>query len=202
MTEIGTGAASFRSLLDRLRRGEEDAARELIDRYGDAVRREIRFWLRDSQLSRVVDESDVFQSAVSQFLWGLRLGKFDVGSPGELLRLLRTIAQRGVCGAARFWRAQRRDLRRNADLDGLPEAMCAAADPTPSKVASAKELIAETLARLPEPARRIVRWRQEGLGWAQIAELLNGGATPEAVRKQFERSVARVAAELGLEDSD
>lgn len=202
MTESGANSPSFPLLLDRLRQGDEDAARELIDRYGDAVRREIRFWLRDSRLSRVVGESDLFQSAVSQFLWGLRLGKFDVGSPDEMLRLLRTIAQRRVCGAARFCQAQRRDLRRNADLDGTPETMCVASDPTPSKAASAKELIAETLARLPERARQIVHWRQDGLSWAQIAELLNGDATPEAVRKQYERSVARVAAELGLEDSD
>lgn len=198
---MGTGAGSFHLLLDRLRQGDEDAARELIDRYGDVVRREIRFRLRDSRLSRVVGESDLFQSAVLRFLWGLRLGKFDVNSPDELLRLLRTIAQRRVCGAARFWRAQRRDLRRNADLNGMPELESAASDPTPSKDASAKELIAETLARLPEPARQIVRWRQDGFGWAQIAELLDGTATPEAVRKKYERSVARVAAELGLEDS-
>jgi hypothetical protein len=38
------------------------------------------------------------------------------------------------------------------------------------------------------------------LGWAQIAECLEGESTPEAVRKQYERAISRVLTELGLED--
>ena len=136
MTDPATGATPFDVLLDRLRQGDEDAARELIDRFGEAVRREIRFRLRDSRLHRVVGDSDVFQSAVSRFLWGLRLGKFDVASPQEMLALLRTIAERRVCRAARFWRAQRRDLQRTGDLADVSDTALIAADPTPSKAVS------------------------------------------------------------------
>jgi hypothetical protein len=46
----------------------------------------------------------------------------------------------------------------------------------------------------------MLRWRQEGLGWAEIAQRLGGTATADTVRKQYERAVAKVAAELGLED--
>jgi len=192
----------FHELLDRLRAGDEDAARELIDRYGDLVRREIRFRLRDSRLFRVVGESDLFRSAMSRFIWGLQLGKFDVHSPAELAGLLRKIAERRVCGASRFWLAQCRDVRRHADLGNSPETMYASADPTPSKALSEKELVAETIARLPESVRQVLRWRQDGLGWAQIAERMGPAASPDAVRKQYERAIDRVAAELGWGDSE
>jgi RNA polymerase sigma factor (sigma-70 family) len=172
----------------------------LVERYGPAVRREIRFRLRDSRLYRVVGESDLFQSAVSRFFWGLQLGKFNASSPEELVRLLRKIAERRVCDAIRFWRAQRRDLRREADLGEVEETQLAAADPTPSRTIAEQDLIATALARLPEEARQVIHWRQEGLGWEQIAQRLPGAMTPEAVRKQYERSLARVGAELGLED--
>jgi DNA-directed RNA polymerase specialized sigma24 family protein len=147
-----------------------------------------------------VGDSDVFQSAVSRFLWGLRLGKFDVSNPQELLGLLRRIAERRVYRAARFWGAQCRDVKRTGDVADVSDTALIAADPTPSKAVLEQELIAETLSRLPEDARKLVQWRQEGLGWAQIAERLGGTATAESARKQYERALAKVAAELGIED--
>jgi RNA polymerase sigma factor (sigma-70 family) len=200
MTEIESNQTSFSRLLDRLRAGDDDAVRELIECYGDALRREIRFWLRDSRLHRVVGESDLFQSAIFRFNLGLQLGKFVVTTPDELLGLLRTIAQRRVCSTARFWQARRRDVRRDTRLEDAQETTLISSDPTPSRTISEKELIAETLARLPERDRQVVQWRQDDLGWAEIAARLPGTATPEAVRKQYERALARVAAGLGLEE--
>lgn len=200
MNEPRTGSTPFDTLLDRLRGGDDEAARELLDRFGEAVRREIRFRLRDSRLQRVVGESDVFQSAVSRFVWGLQLGKFDVDSPEELLNLLRLIAKRRVCSAARYWQAHRRDVRRNEELAATPETTLVAADPTPSHAVAEGELIAAALARLPEPARQVLDWRQAGLSWATIAARLPGSVSPEAVRKQYERAIAQVVADLGLNE--
>ncbi len=201
MKNPAADATPFNVLLDRLRNGDDDAARELIDEFGDAVRREIRFRLRDSRLRRVVADSDVFQSVVLRFLWGLRLGKFDVSSPHELLGLLRKIAERRVCREARFWGAQRRDVKRTGDVTDVPDTVLFAADPTPSRVISEQELIVEALARLPEQTRQMFQWLQGGLSWAEIAARLGETATAESARKQYERAVAKVAAELGLEDS-
>lgn len=201
MDQDRTNDTGFHKLLDRLRAGDEEAAKELIDRFGDAVRREIRFRLRDSRLFRVVGESDLFQSAVSRFVWGLQLGKFDVDNPAELLGLLRTIAERRVCAVARFWRAQRRDLRRNEELGGSLANTLVAADQTPSNVLSEKELIAEAFSRLPDAVCQVLSWRQDGCTWAQIAEQLDGPDTPEAIRKQYERAIAQVAVELGWDEN-
>jgi DNA-directed RNA polymerase specialized sigma24 family protein len=201
MEQDQTGETEFRELINRLRAGEEDAASELIDRFGDFVRREIRFRLRDSRLFRVVGESDLFQSAVSRFLWGLKLGQFDLDRPEELVSLLRTIAERRVCAVARFWQAQRRDVRRHADLGSALGTELTSADPTPSKAMSEKELVAETLTRLPEDARQVLDWRQDGLSWAQIAHLRGPTASPDAERKRYERALDRVAAELGWSET-
>lgn len=201
MKNPATGATPFNVLLDRLRDGDEDAARALIDEFGDAVRREIRFRLRDSRLHRVVGDSDVFQSVVLRFLWGLRLGKFDVTIPEQMRGLLRKIAERRVSRAARFWGAQRRDVKRTGDVTAVSDTALIAADPTPRRAVSEQEVIAESLARLPVQARQMFQWRQDELGWAEIAARLGGTGTAESVRKQYERALAKVAGELGLEDS-
>ncbi len=193
-------ADSFGELMLRVRSGEQDAARELMQRYGEAVRREIRFRLRDVRLIRVVSESDVFQSAVSSFFVGLQLGRFDVRQPEDLVALLKTIAERRVYSEARFWHAERRDVRRNVDLSDVVPCEPQQDDPSPSAVVSERELVAEALARLPETTLHVIELRRGGLRWDAIAERLPDGGTPEAVRKRYERDVARVTAELGLRD--
>ncbi len=193
-------ADSFGELMLRVRSGEQDAARELMQRYGEAVRREIRFRLRDVRLIRVVSESDVFQSAVSSFFVGLQLGRFDVRQPEDLVALLKTIAERRVCSEARFWHAERRDVRRNVELSDVVPCEPQQDDPSPSAVVSERELVAEALARLPETTLHVIELRRGGLRWDAIAERLPDGGTPEAVRKRYERDVARVTAELGLRD--
>lgn len=102
------------------------------------------------------------------------MGKFEASRPEELVRLLRTIAERRVCDATRFWRAQRRDLRREADLGEVEEMQLATAGPTPSRTIAEQDLIATALTRLPEDTRQVTHWRQEGLGWEQIARRLPG----------------------------
>lgn len=188
-------------LLDRIRRDDELAARELVEQYGSVVRREIRFRLRDSRLYRVVGASDLFQSAMTRFFWGLRLGKFEASSPEELVRLLQTIAERRVYDAVRFWRAERRDLRREPELAPLEQAKLIASEPTPSQALADQELLDAVLARLPAMARQVHVWRRDGLSWEQIAQRLPEPTSPEAARKQYDRALDRVATELRVEES-
>ena len=51
---------------------------------------------------------------------------------------------------------------------------------------------------LSEHELKIFDWRQQGLLWPEIAERAGGGGSAEALRKQFERALARVSAELGF----
>ncbi|MCL4207256.1 MAG: hypothetical protein KJ000_32645 [Pirellulaceae bacterium] len=190
----------FEELIQRVRSGDEQAACELLDRYGDAIRREIRFRLYDSRLYRVVGESDVFQSTIARFFVGLQLGRFDIQCPEDLLGLLKTIAERRVCSIARFWQAGRRDLRREQDLDPEMLRELAAIEETPSGAFRQDELIDQALARLPEVPRRILDWRLQGVSWQQITERLPGNHSPEAIRKQYNRAISQVASALSLHD--
>lgn len=180
-----------------MRAGEEAAVCELIDGWGDLVRREIRFHLRDSRLNRVVGESDLFQSTFSQVSMGIQLERFDLQSPADLRGLLVKIAQRQVCAVSRFWTAQRRDIRRQVDLGRDVESTVASEGPSASAVLATHEMSEWVLDRLPERSRQVALWRCQGLSWNEITARLETDVSPEAVRKQFSRAVQNRFSEPG-----
>jgi hypothetical protein len=135
----------------------------LLKEYGDAIQREIRFCLLDQRLRRVVGESDVFQSVMTQFALKLREGQYNFDTPSELVGLLKTIARTHAAHLARFWHARRRDLRKNAGIDAEGVIEPAAADPTASSVVARVETLELALAKLSERDRQILDWRQDGV---------------------------------------
>jgi RNA polymerase sigma-70 factor (ECF subfamily) len=112
------------------------------------------------------------------------------------VRLLVSIARNKVACQARRQRAGTRDLRRDVPL-AAGEWDVAGAGPSPSRVASGRELVAEFRRRLSAEERRLADLRAEGCGWDEIAAALGG--TAQARRKQLARALDRVAEELGLE---
>jgi DNA-directed RNA polymerase specialized sigma24 family protein len=190
---------SFAELIGRFKRGDPEAARWLVERYESAVLREVRFSLLDNPLRRVLDETDVCQSVMAQFLIGLWAGKFEVSGPTQLVALLKTMVRNKVVDRARYWNADRRDFQRNvAALEPGNPIELASAEPTPSVVVSNAELLAEFQRRLSEQERAILALRQEGLEWSAIAERL-GSENAEVLRKRLTRGLDRVGRELGLE---
>ncbi len=178
---------SFR--FDPLRRIGLDFADDLLDR---VIPREIRFCLMDQRLRRVVGESDVFQSVIAGFALKLREGKYHFDTPSDLVGLLKTMARTHVAHLARFWQARRRDLRKNRRIDTEGATEPAAHDPTVSSVVARVEMLEHALERLPERDRQILDWRQDNVTWPEIARRLNVPSS-EALRKQHERALARVA---------
>ena len=76
----------------------------------------------------------------------------------------------------------------------------AAGASSPSQQVAAKEMLAEVRRRLNDQERKLVELRHEGRDWAAIAAEVGG--SPEALRKQLARAVARIADELGLDEAD
>jgi DNA-directed RNA polymerase specialized sigma24 family protein len=190
---------SFAELIRRSRRGDPEAARWLVERYESAVRREVRFSLKDNSLRRVLDEADVCQSVMAQFFVGLWAGRFEVSGPEQLIALLKTMVRNKVVDRARYWNAGRRDFGRNvAALDPGNPIELASAEPTPSVVVSNAELLAEFQRRLSEQERAILSLRQQGLDWSAVSERL-GGENAEVLRKRLAKGLDRVGRELGLE---
>src|SRR3954447_17799211 len=107
----------FAELVHRAGRGEQDAARCLIDKYESAIRRQVRFMLRDNKLRRMLEETDICQSVMGQFFNGLGTGRFEIDGPAQLLGLLKQMVRNKITDQARYWRAGRRDYLRNVTTD-------------------------------------------------------------------------------------
>jgi RNA polymerase sigma-70 factor (ECF subfamily) len=186
----------FADFLARIRAGDEQAAAELVRRYESAVRIEIRMRLADSRLRRILDTMDICQSVLATFFVRAAAGQYDLERPEQLVRLLVTIAHNKVAYQARRGQAQRRDRRREVAVD-RPGREPAGAEPSPSRVVSARELLAEIRRRLTPEELRLADLRAEGQGWAEIAAALGG--TAQARRRQLARALDRVGAQVGLE---
>ena len=106
-----------------------------------------------------------------------------------------TIARNKVAHQARQRQAQRRDRRREVAVDRSGHEP-AARDPSPSRIVSGREMLAELRRRLTPEELRVADLRAEGRPWAEIAAALGG--TVEARRKQLARALDRVTAQLDL----
>jgi RNA polymerase sigma-70 factor (ECF subfamily) len=188
--------STFADFLRRIRAGDEQAAAELVRRYESAVRVEVRMRLGDSRLRRVLDSMDVCQSVMASFFVRAAAGQYDLERPEQLVRLLVTIARNKVAYQVRRQQAQRRDQRREVAVD--PRGREPAGDePSPSRVASGRELLAQLRQQLTPDELRVADLRAEGREWAEVAAVLGG--TAQARRKQLARALDRVAARIGLE---
>jgi RNA polymerase sigma-70 factor (ECF subfamily) len=187
--------AEFGDLLRRVRAGDAQAAAELVRQFEPEVRRHVRLRLsnpRYARLQRVLDSVDISQSVLGNFFVRAALGQFDLQTPGDLIRLLVTMAQNKLVDQARKGSNRRPLLSGAAPCD-------TARDPghSPSEVAAGTELLQEFLRRMTAEERKLAELRAAGLGWNEVAERVGG--TSEAVRKQLERAIRRVERQLGLE---
>jgi RNA polymerase sigma-70 factor (ECF subfamily) len=190
-------APSFQALLLRVRAGDPEAARLLVQRYEPAIRRAVRFRLADSRLARMLDSMDICQSVLASFFVRTAAGQYDIEQPEQLLKLLVAMARHKLARRVRAEKRQRRDYRRvqAAELD---EGGLAAAESSPSQHVAGQELLREADRLLSAEERQLVEMRKAGLEWSAIARQLGG--TPEALRKQLARAADRVAHQLHLDD--
>jgi RNA polymerase sigma-70 factor (ECF subfamily) len=188
---------TFFDFIQRIRAGDEEAAAELVRRYEPLIRREVRLRLEDRRLSRLFDSMDICQSVLGSFFVRAAAGQFDLDQPGQLVRLLATMARNKLVTAVQRQQRQRRDSRRNAGDEEL--AAAAGGGPSPSRLVAGKELWERFREGLSEDERQVADLRGQGFGWNEVAERLGG--TPEARRKQLARAVERVSRELGLDEA-
>lgn len=186
---------TFSELMESVRRGDVEALDKLLFEYGDAVRREARFTLLDTRLRRFIGESDIYQTVVMRFVAGLREGNFLIDSPEDLIRLLKGIARTRVAELVRYWHAQRRNLSREADLKASGTEQLSTLDAGPLELLAQAESLQQVNSRLSALDQKIFAWRDVGQTWSEIAARLDA-TSADAVRKQHERALAKVAADL------
>ena len=186
--------ASFTEFIRRIRAGDDQAARELVQLYEPVIRREVRLRLRDLRLASRFDWTDICQSVMASFFVRAAAGQYDLEQPDQLLRLLVVMTRHKLANQQRRHRADRRDYRRLEARDPDYLEGRSAAVPSPSRLVAGRELLEEFRRRLSEEERRLADLWAQGWEWAEIAARLGG--TAGARRKQLARAIDRVEQQL------
>jgi RNA polymerase sigma-70 factor (ECF subfamily) len=185
---------AFRELIGRVRSGDDRAAEELVRRYEPTIRLAIRVRLDQSDLRRLFDSMDLCQSVMANFFVRAASGQFELDQPEQLVKLLVTMARNKLINYVHHQQAERRDCRRQVNVD---ETVVAAATPTPSQVATYRELLDSVRNRLSGEERRLADLRGTGSSWPEIAAEV--GENADALRFRLTRALDRVASELRLD---
>lgn len=180
---------SFAQLMDRLRDGEDSAAREVFSRYARRLVGLARSRL-DERLAGKVDPEDVVQSAYKSFFVRQRAGELEVGNWQGLWGLLTLITIRKVADRAAYYQAGKRDLARElpppSGSDQAPAWQLAIAhEPGPEEAAVLAETVEELMRELDGDERPVLELSLQGFSAAEISEQL--GRAERSVRRLRER---------------
>ena len=186
----------FEQLLYGVRRGESEAAFELVRRYESAIRIAVRTHLSDPALRQQFDSVDICQSVLASFFVRAAAGQYDLREPGQLVALLTRMAHNKLAMQVRSQHQQRRDVRRVSSISTTP-AMPADKSPGPAQQAVHRDLLSRAYALMDSDVRRMADFRAGGTEWEEIATRLGG--TAEARRKQFTRAMDEIAKTLEIE---
>jgi len=189
------GGGNLRAVLDRIRAGDEDAARELLTRYEAQVRLVVRRQLPRLLRSRF-DSLDFLQSVWGSFFQRIRAGTAEFEDPRHLIVFLARTARNKVIDKHRRAASRKADVRREEPLilEGTRPRDVIANDDTASEVAEAREMFGRLRELLPEGRRAILELRAEGHTTPIIAERL--GISERTVRRVLE-GLQRQAIEEG-----
>jgi DNA-directed RNA polymerase specialized sigma24 family protein len=180
-------------LLRRLQAGDEEAARHLVHGLQGDLRAAIRqFLLKGSPLSHL-ESTELCEDVLASFCRKKNLDKYDLTSWEKLGKYLRGMARKKFLKRLR----RQRTGPPRADLD---PALLPARQSGPGTEAAIEEWRTKAQKLLTAEEWQLIEWRREGHRWDEIAGRLGAGA--EAVRKKYERAVARVERALKGEEAD
>ncbi len=178
----------FRPLMQRVAEGSEEAARELVERYGGYVRRAVRRTM-DSRLRRMFDSLDFAQLAwASVFRQRDRLERFE--NPEELVKFLVSVGHNKVLNEVRRrLGTAKSNLDRESALDPHELDQCidkSGRFPSAIDAAVAGDELQRLLRDLPPKEQEMVQLRVRGLTQKEI------GAATQKPRTTIQRIFARL----------
>jgi DNA-directed RNA polymerase specialized sigma24 family protein len=182
---------SFLDMLQRIRQGDGEAARKLVNQYEQEVRRIIRVRLTDPRLRRQIDSIDICQSVMGDFFIRVGLGQFDLETPEQLIKLLATMSRNRLLNHVAKQQAERRDVRR-MEVMASNELSIAGHEPTPSQIVANRELLETFRVRLSPDELYLANQRAEGRGWKELSDELKepSDTLPVASMEDFLSAVA------------
>jgi RNA polymerase sigma-70 factor (ECF subfamily) len=187
---------SFADVMDRLRVGEEGAAREVFQRFAGRLIGLARRRL-DARLLHKVDPEDVVQSVYKSFFLRHGEGQLDLGDWGGLWGLLVVITLRKCANQVKYHRRERRAAGREVSPEPAaggsgPAWEAADAEPTPAEAAVLAETVEALLRDLEPPEREIIELSLQGYTVQEIKERLGRAErTVRRVREHARRKLER-----------
>jgi RNA polymerase sigma-70 factor (ECF subfamily) len=177
--------SSDRSLVMRLRNGEDDAATEFYERYVKRLFGLVHQQMAD-HLRACVQPEDIVQSVFKSVFRGLTSGDYDAPQSGSLWHLIAIVAVHKVRKNARNRMASKRDDRRTQPLDALEDsALVGSASPKEFEVA-----IREAIEGLKPLEQEVVMLRVQGLTVEEISNKL------QRSRRGIERNLHTIREKL------
>jgi RNA polymerase sigma-70 factor (ECF subfamily) len=180
--------SSDRSLLRRLRSGEQDAAAALYVRYVQRVEAVAKAGTSPALAARM-DAEDVVQSVFRTFFRRASEGQYQVPDGAELWNLLRVISINKIRLLAAHHRAAKRSVGVTCELDETLHNYDGAGEENALLIL--KLLIEDAVEVLPEDQRRMVQLRIEGHSVAEIA------AATHRAKRSVERLLQDFRTRLG-----
>lgn len=176
-----------------------------FQRYSAKLERIVQLRLHPALKGRI-DACDIVQEVFVQAINGLE--RYLETKPMPVFLWLRKLLLQSLTQAhRRHLNAQRRDIRRERDIQDVPPANSgciamelSAGHPTPSRIVSQKETeekLQAALDALPEADREILAlWHFEQLSGPEVAIVL--GITHEAAKKRHVRALAKLRSAGGF----
>jgi RNA polymerase sigma-70 factor (ECF subfamily) len=172
------------TLLNLLRRGDEQAAQQVFDAYVNSLLKLARKRI-SQRLNRRVDPEDIVQSVFRTFFRRVKEGQLQIVEEDDLGKLLTCMTTRKALRQVAKHTAAKRDCSREGDPDA-PIAMedVAAVEPSPEVVVAFLDLLEHFLGSLRPQDRQILELRLEDYGTLEIARIL--GTSDRHVRRALE----------------
>jgi RNA polymerase sigma factor (sigma-70 family) len=189
------------AFLERIRSGDEEAARDLLTRYEAEVRLVVRRQLPRLLRSRF-DSLDFLQSVWGSFFRRVRTGPSDFEDSRHLVAFLARAAKNKVIDEYRRAASRKQDMSREEPLWGdgdRPKDLPGAGD-SPSEVAQAREVFGKLRDLLPEERHTILELKAEGLSSRDIGERL--GISERTVQRVIEDLRRRAEEWESAEDAE
>ena len=185
---------AFLALMRRVREGSEEAAWELVDQYGESIRRAVRRAL-NKELRSKFDSLDFVQLVWSSFFRARDgLNRFD--RPEQLAAFLLQMARNKVgMEVRRRLSTKKYNVSRERSFDELGSefrADLAGHQPTPVEVAIAREQWRRMLRDQPKNYRQIIELRLQGHTYQDIADSVH--LAQSTVRRFLQRLLRKTVA--------
>jgi RNA polymerase sigma-70 factor (ECF subfamily) len=196
-----TQPAEDKNLVDMFRQGDQDAARQIVDRYLDRMMTLARRRISQRLASRV-DPEDIVQSVFRTFFGRLKEGQFVFDDQDDLCKLLMRITLHKTLRQVAYHKAAKRDPNLEmAHGEHHQEQLLALCDQEPTQEATVAFLdqLEHFLAQLRPQEREILEMRLQGHSNEDISKKL--GIYDRKIRRVIEH-VRDIAAKEGLASGD